>query len=291
MGVLELSQDITGDYQKVLVFQRIIVGTTLASSVLLFVMLRLIISRAGRINAQRIQEREQLERELQQQEKLAGMGRMVAGIAHEIRNPLGIIRSTAELLLKRNKDSDGVNAKLLSAIFDESKRLSKTVGDFLDYARPKSPRQENVDLALILDQALTFLESKCEEQGVAVTRDYAPGLAVRGDKDLLYRAVYNILSNALESLAEDKVRAREPAIAVTATVSEEAVVLAVTDSGPGFCPENKARLLDPFFTTKDAGTGLGLAIVRNIVESHNATLSLDDVPDGGARVTMTFPSA
>lgn len=291
MGVLELSQDITSDYQKVVVFQRIIVGTTLGSSVLLFVILRLIISRAGRINAQRIQEREQLERELQQQEKLAGMGRMVAGIAHEIRNPLGIIRSTAELLLKRNKDSDGVNAKLLSAIFDESKRLSKTVGDFLDYARPKAPRQENVDLSLILDQALTFLESKCEEQGVAVTRDYTPGLTVCGDKDLLYRAVYNVLSNALESLAEDKEPKRKPAIAVTAQATETAVTLVVTDSGPGFCPENKERLLDPFFTTKDAGTGLGLAIVRNIVESHNASLALEDAPDGGARVTMTFPPA
>jgi len=291
MGVLELSQDITSDYQKVVDFQRIIIGTTLVSSVLLFTILRLVISRAGRINAQRIQEREQLERELQQQEKLAGMGRMVAGIAHEIRNPLGIIRSTAELLLKRNKASDGVNARLLSAIFDESKRLSKTVGDFLDYARPKAPRQDTLDLAQTLDQALTFLEGKCEELGVAVTRDYDQGLTVRGDKDLLYRAVYNVLSNALESLAEDKERKRAPAIAVTARSTEDAVTLVVTDSGPGFCPENKERLLDPFFTTKDAGTGLGLAIVRNIVESHNAALALADAPDGGACVTMTFPPA
>ncbi len=291
MGVLEFSQDITTDYQKVVDFQRIIIGTSLASSILLFIMLRVIISRAGRINAQRIQEREQLERELQQQEKLAGMGRMVAGIAHEIRNPLGIIRSTAELLLKRNKETDGVNAKLLSAIFDESKRLSKTVGDFLDYARPKAPRQETVDLAITLDQALTFLEAKCEELGVAVTRDYQPGLSVRGDKDLLYRAVYNILSNALDSLAEDKEKARPAAIAVAATTGADAVTVSITDSGPGFCPENKDRLLDPFFTTKDAGTGLGLAIVRNIVESHNAVLTLDNAPDAGARVTMTFPPA
>jgi signal transduction histidine kinase len=291
MGVVEFAQDITEDYQKVVDFQRIIIGTTLVSSMLLFFMLRVIISRAGRINAQRVQEREQLERELQQQEKLAGMGRMVAGIAHEIRNPLGIIRSTAELLLKRNKDTDGVNARLLSAIFDESKRLSKTVGDFLDYARPKAPRQDVVDLAHILDQALTFLEAKCEEQGVAVSRDYAPGLMVRGDKDLLYRAVYNVLSNAMESLAEDKEKKHAPAIVVTARAGQDAVTLAVTDSGPGFCPENRERILDPFFTTKDAGTGLGLAIVRNIVESHGATLDLDNVEDAGARVTMTFPPA
>ena len=251
----------------------------------------MIISRAGRINAQRIQDRERLERELQQQEKLAGMGRMVAGIAHEIRNPLGIIRSTAELLLKRGKDADPVNVRLLSAIFDESKRLSKTVGDFLDYARPKAPRQDAVDLAVIYDQALAFLEAKCEELGMVVVRDYAPGLTVRGDKDLLYRAVYNVLSNAMESLAEDKEKKREPVITVGGTETDGEVVLTITDTGPGFCPDNKDRALDPFFTTKDAGTGLGLAIVRNIVESHKATLALDNAPDSGARVTITFPAA
>jgi signal transduction histidine kinase len=165
------------------------------------------------------------------------------------------------------------------------------VGDFLDYARPKAPRQDSLDLAQTLDQALTFLEGKCEEQGVAVTRDYDQGLTVRGAKDLLYRAVYNVLSNALESLAGTKDRKRAPAIVVPARAAEDAVTLAVTDSGPGFCPENKERMFDPFFTTKDAGTGLGLAIVRNIVESHNAALTLDDAPEGGARVTMTFPPA
>nr|WP_211922546.1 ATP-binding protein [Solidesulfovibrio aerotolerans] len=291
MGALEFTQDITGDYQKVVDFQRIIIVTSLLSSLLLFVLLRVIISRAGRINAQRIADRERLERELQQQEKLAGMGRMVAGIAHEIRNPLGIIRSTAELLLKRGKDADPVNIRLLSAIFDESKRLSKTVGDFLDYARPKAPRQDEVDLAVIYDQALTFLEAKCEELGVVVVRDYTPGLCVRGDKDLLYRAIYNVLSNAMESLAEDKEKKREPVITVGGTMTEDEVVLAITDTGPGFGPDNKDRALDPFFTTKDAGTGLGLAIVRNIVESHKATLALDNAPDSGARVTMTFPAA
>jgi two-component system sensor histidine kinase HydH len=289
MGVLEFTQDITSDYQKVVDFQRIIIVTTLTSSLLLFFILRVIISRAGRINAQRIAERELLERELQQQEKLAGMGRMVAGIAHEIRNPLGIIRSTAELLLKRNKDADGVNAKLLGAIFDESKRLSKTVGDFLDYARPKTPRQDEVDLAVTCDQALTFLEQKCEDQGVAVTRAYAPGLFVRGDKDLLYRAVYNIVSNALDAMAEEP--SRPAAITVAAESGPDAVTLTVTDTGPGFCPENKDRLLDPFFTTKDAGTGLGLAIVRNILESHGGSLTLANAPEGGARVAMRFPPA
>jgi signal transduction histidine kinase len=291
MGVLEFTQDITDDYQKVVDFQRIIIVTSLVSSLILFVMLRVIISRAGRINAQRIADRERLERELQQQEKLAGMGRMVAGIAHEIRNPLGIIRSTAELLLKRAKDADPANARLLSAIFDESKRLSKTVGDFLDYARPKTPRQDEVDLALTCDQALTFLEAKCEELGVAVSRDYGPGLAVRGDKDLLYRAVYNVLSNALDAMAEDKEKARAPALSVAASRDGDALTLTFADTGPGFCPDNKDRVLDPFFTTKDAGTGLGLAIVRTIVESHNASLTLDNAPEGGARVAMTFPAA
>jgi signal transduction histidine kinase len=295
MGVLEITQDITDDYQKVVNFQRIIILSAVASSLALYVALAVIMRRAGRINAQRIQEREALERELQQQEKLAGMGRVVAGIAHEIRNPLGIIRSSAELLLKKAEKAGDPNTRLLAAIFDESKRLSKTVGDFLDYARPKTPRQETVDLAQILDQVLAFLESKCEEHGVAVSRDYLRGVTVQGDKDLLYRAVYNIVGNALDAMVLAPLPGGPPQgghrLDIRLAETPEGALLTIADTGPGFDPGHKDKAPDPFFTTKDTGTGLGLAIVKNILESHNATLTLDNAEGGGARVEMLFPRA
>jgi len=290
MGVLEITQDITADYQKIVNFQRIIILSAGASSLALFFALNMIMRRAGRINAQRIQERESLERELQQQEKLAGMGRVVAGIAHEIRNPLGIIRSSAELLLKKAQGAGDPNTRLLAAIFDESKRLSKTVGDFLDYARPKAPRQDDLNLAAVLDQVLAFLESKCEQHGVAVTREYGPEIPLKGDKDLLYRAVYNIVGNALDAMIQAP-RPEGHHLLVKAAATPEGTLLTISDTGPGFDPGHRDKALDPFFTTKDTGTGLGLAIVKNILESHNAALTLNNAEGGGARVEMLFPRA
>lgn len=102
--------------------------------------------------------------------------------------------------MKRLTDKDALTAKILAAIFEESVRLSKTVGDFLDYARPKPPKLDPVDLAQVLDQALAFLEQRCRELKVEVVRDYAHGLTVLGDKDLLYRALYNVLANAMEAV-------------------------------------------------------------------------------------------
>jgi len=290
MGALEFTQDITEDYWNIINFQRIILVSGLASSLALFFVLRMIISRAQRLNAQRITERAHLEHELQQQEKLAGMGRVVSGIAHEIRNPLGIIRSSAELLLKKALTAKDPNSRLLQAIFDESKRLSKTVGDFLDYARPRAPKQDLVDLAPVLDHVLTFLDPKCVELGVTVKKDYAEGLTVRGDKDLIYRAFYNIVSNGLDAM-RDAPNPDGLKLGVKAARQGKEILVTFTDNGPGFDPQSKDKVQDPFFTTKDTGTGLGLAIVANILQSHEATFSLEAAEGGGAQVRTRFPAA
>jgi len=296
IGALEFTQDITSDYQKLITFQRVIILSALLTALLIFFVLRMLIHRADRINAQRMREREEYEREAVQNEKLVSMGRMVAGIAHEIRNPLGIIRSSAELLVSRLKDKDPLTAKIMAAIHEEAVRLSKTVGDFLDYARPRTMKLDPLDLGLLMDQALTFLEQKCREQRVEVVRDYPTGVMVAGDKDMLYRALYNILVNALEAMSVQKSQpglAEAEAVAgqivVRMAVEKSAVRLRIMDTGPGIPPDIRDKLLDPFFTTKDSGTGLGLAITANILRSHDAVIELGDNPEGGARVDILFP--
>lgn len=301
LGVLEFTQDVSADYQVTVNLQRLIMISSLVYALTLFLILRLILARADRANAARLQERKLLERELVQHEKLASMGRMVAGIAHEIRNPLGIIRSTAELLLKRAKSEtdkggkpDTLRERMLTAIFDESVRLSKTVTDFLDYARPKSPKGHPVDLARVLDQALVFLEPRLAEVGVEVAKDYHEGLIVTGDTDLLYRAFFNVLANATEAIAGQEGKPGHPTdepghIVARAETRGEDLCVEIIDSGPGFDQDVKDKLLDPFFTTKETGTGLGLAITASIVESHGGRLSLDNTPEGGAVVRLCFP--
>ena len=296
-GVLEITQDITNDYETAIRFQWLILATCLGSAAILFGLLQFFISRAERALAERMARNRKLEAELHQNEKLVSMGRVIASIAHEIRNPLGIIRSTAELLLRRTSELDTSNKRLLSAVYDEACRLSQTVNDFLDYARPRTPRQDAVNISLVLDQALGFLEGEFTRQQVEIKRSIAPMLMVTGDKDLLYRAFYNIMSNAIQAMENggvlDIVALCNETRAVSPRDADQTgpfVEVRIHDSGPGFDADNLPRLLDPFFTTKDHGTGLGLPIVNTIITSHDGWLELKNGPGGGAQVSIFLPA-
>lgn len=287
MGVMELEQDITDDYESVLAFQGLIVVICLLSSFVLFALLQIVIRRTKHVLAERMGKMRELENELHSTEKWASMGRVVAGIAHEIRNPLGIIRSSAELLLKRSNGGDQRSQCILSAIYDESFRLSRTVNDFLDYARPRQPKQEAVDINLVLTQVLAFLEGEFSRCGISVERSSEDSLpCIWGDKDLLYRAFYNILSNgqqAMDGPGHISLHLRD--------TGQKQVEVSIQDSGPGFPPDSIANLTEPFYTTKDGGTGLGLAIVKNIIEAHGGSLVLENAPAGGALVRVLLPIA
>jgi signal transduction histidine kinase len=292
MGVLEFSRDITQDMESSVRFQQLVLAVTLLGSGMLMVLLLLLVRRAERAIALRTAEEQRLLNELHQNEKLAGMGRVVAGIAHEIRNPLGIISSSAEFLLNRPDNDKNGSARILRAIYDEARRLTRTVSDFLDYARPKQPVRAGVDVGRVISRALAFLAPDMDGREISVLRSgEQEGAFVPGDKDLLYRAFYNIMSNALQAMGSggvlsiDMRRTSGPGTAVPG------VVLTFRDSGPGFPPEYMDKILDPFFTTKDDGTGLGLPIVDNIISSHGGGLELFTPPEGGAAVRITLPGA
>lgn len=382
MGVLEITQDITGDLATVVRFQWIIILTSLVSALLLFCILQLFIRRADRLFAERLEEVQGLQQELHQNEKLASMGRVIASIAHEIRNPLGIIRSSAELLLSRARKQcaentnasapttpkpDKVSQRILEAIYDESMRLSQTVNDFLDYARPRKPVQDTVDIDQILAQAIAFLEPELRRCHVGITRDLSDRLgplaspnadslgvlsdepvdyltehltkrdgtphtsahafSCQGDKGMLYRAFYNIMVNGLQAIESKTqcptLRRLGGSGMGDSTHSQEAEQNSITiatrrfwidsngrevdtpssadpnltamleltfiDTGTGFPEDIKAKLLDPFFTTKDQGTGLGLPIVNSIITSHGGSVALDNAPQGGALVRVVLP--
>ncbi len=273
MGVLELSRDITDDYESVLAFQGVIVGMCLLSSIALFIMLLLLIRRAEHILAERMAKNKALEAELHSTEKLVSMGRVIASIAHELRNPLGIIRSSAEFLQKRTDKADSATKRILVAIYDEACRLSQTINDFLDYARPRTPRDDLVDITLVLDQVMAFLEGELKRHKVSIDFNLQQNLFIKGDKDLLYRAFYNILVNAQQAMEGPGI------IIVTGKKKHDCITLVFQDTGPGFANDSLDNFFDPFFTTKDSGTGLGLAIVKSIITSHNGLISLANISD------------
>jgi signal transduction histidine kinase len=282
LGVLEFTQDITSDYETVLHLQRLIILTTFLGSAALYALIFFLIRKADRVLDERLRDKERLEKELQQNEKLASMGRMVASIAHEIRNPLGIIRSSAELLLKREKAQGGGNAGILEAIFHESKRLSQTVNDFLDYARPRQPSLEDVDLEKVVRHAVGFLTQEGQEHGVKVESTLPPGYMVQGDRDLLYRGFYNLISNAIQACDGGG------RVSIAPLCHDGQAGVLIRDTGPGFDAKQLERYIEPFFTTKEKGTGLGLAITNSIFQIHGAELTLRNGENGGAEALVVF---
>ncbi len=285
-GVLEITQDTTEDYIDIVRFQRTILVTCIGSSLFLFFLLQFVIVKAERILSERLKKNRILESEIHKNENFVSMGRVIASIAHELRNPLGIIRSSTELLLKRLLNIETINKRILQAIYDESCRLSQTINDFLDYAHPKIPRQEQLDLNTIIDQVLQFLEGSVSKKNISIVRKTENPLQLLGDKNLLYRALYNIFINALQSIKDGG----EICISGFKN-SKNMIELHIHDSGQGFPPKGLQQILMPFYTTKDQGIGLGLPIVNSIITSHHGKLELTNAPSGGALVSIFLPAS
>ncbi len=284
LGVLEIVQDMTPQYRGVIRSQWLIITGFLISTLILFFLLHFVARKAEYTLSRRMAHNRQLEAQLHQAEKLASMGRMVASIAHEIRNPLGIIRSSSEFLIRRHKTEDATTQAMLSAIYDESCRLGTTVNDFLDYARPRQPRQDLVNIQDLVNKAMAFLGGEFQRQGVKIHSSLPSELIIHGDPDLLYRAIYNILANAQQAI-------QGPGHIYVDSVPapNNHTILTFRDTGPGLSDEILNKAMDPFFTTKDNGTGLGLPIVQAIIDSHGGKLKLSNAPGGGALISIDFP--
>jgi signal transduction histidine kinase len=286
-AVFEITLDIHEDFQEVWLNQLMLIASLLLLMTVLFVILRSIVIRGSRIMDRRAMELRRLEAQLNQSERLASLGRMVAGVAHEIRNPLGIVRSTAELL--GNKVADA-HKKLALIIVEESTRLNRVVSEFLDFARPQQADLKPGSVQEVLGRLFAFLAPEMERQQVELRFiDHAPPEAkVWQDEEHIYRALLNVFSNALQAM-EGREAGR-----ITVTVQpvrlEGRSLLSVVcdDNGPGFPPDYLAKVFEPFYTTKDYGTGLGLSIVKTIIEAHNGYIELGRSPEGGGRVVISL---
>ena len=289
-AVFEITLDISDDFEEIRVNQALIVVTLLLMMALLFVILRSIVIRGQRVMAQRAAREASLKEQLHHSERLAALGRMIAGVAHEIRNPLGIVRSTAELLGSR---LEAKQKALAGVIVEESTRLNRIVTEFLDFARPQSPELRPLKLEDVLERNLQLLAPESERAGVAVTRRYAARASLAlGDADLLYRAFLNIFNNAIQALEEQDGGNLAVSTGLSESNGQVWVTAVVEDDGPGFDPEVMGRIFDPFFTTREQGTGLGLSIVGSIIASHQGLVELGRSEAlGGARVEVRLKAA
>ena len=238
-----------------------------------------------------VTERAALERTSRQSEKLAALGTLSAGIAHEMNNPIGIICSRIELMLL-----DGESNELPTSVSDDlrvvqrqAQRVARIAQGLLSFSRQAPFEHGHVDLNALVGETLLLMEGSLDKRHIEVRRRLTPGLPpVWGDVNALQQVLVNLLTNARDAIADGGV------ITVETDVPpgrRDAARLIVRDNGPGIPPEISARVFDPFFTTKAGGTGLGLSVSYGIVRDHRGTLDVESQPGGGATFIATFPAA
>lgn len=287
LGVFEITQDMTREYESIHRFQLIIILSFMVFVGVLFTTIILVARRADTIIAARTSERNKLEDQLHQAERLAALGEMVAGVSHEIRNPLGIIRSTAELLQSRVENER--QKRFSSIIVEESTRLNDILTEFLDFARPKTLSPSHCCIEDILEKNLRMLEPECQRLGVLVERHYGTGkYTMEADRDMLYRAFVNLFSNALQAMPDGGTLIVRTAL-VNGKGGLPQLEVEVKDSGRGIPMEIQKKIFNPFFTTHETGTGLGLAIVQSIIDSHNGDIEIESQEGDGTCIIIRLP--
>lgn len=245
---------------------------------------------AGRVLVLRdTTEQVQLRAKLAQAEKLASLGEFIAGIAHEMNNPLQSVLGHLELLIDHT-GRDLPQRSELRRIYHDADRASKVVHNLLVFAGNQRATRQRVRTGTLLDSVIAARQSAFDRPDVEIAREDSNDPEINGDAGLLEQALLNILINAEQAIAQS---GRSGRIVIRTSSADRRVNITIDDTGPGISPEILPRIFDPFFTTKEVGrgTGLGLAIVYGIVQEHGGTISAGASPLGGARFTMQLPAA
>ena len=259
-------------------------GTLIAVGVALFALLSLAIA-VYLFYAQRLARAHAA---LARSEQLGAMGRMAAGIAHEIRNPLGIIKNTAQLLREELRDA-GVENDLVDSIPEEVDRLNETLTGYLEFAKDAPLRRETIDLVALVRRTLKLVHRDLGKAAVELRHDLdAVGpLEMEADGRRLQQVVLNLVLNGVQAMPGGGML--EVRIEASSPDDPSMLALHVRDSGVGMEPARAQEIFEPFYTSKEKGSGLGLHVVQRIVEDHGGRIELDTAPGEGTTFTVLLP--
>jgi two-component system, NtrC family, sensor histidine kinase HydH len=239
---------------------------------------------------------EQAQEEARRSERLAALGQMSAGLAHEIRNPLGVIKGSAEMLHQKLGESNPLASELAGYISSETNRLSALVTRFLDFARPLHVELSPQEITVVLDRALhdVSLSLTQKDESVRLERQYQVNLPlVPLDESLCEQAFVNLIQNAYDAMGGSRGGTLRVTTSRSITGSRDGVEVRVEDTGPGIPSELREQIFNPFVTTKKTGVGLGLSIVSRIIDGHHGTIRVESGGDAshpqGARFVVFFP--
>jgi signal transduction histidine kinase len=224
-----------------------------------------------------------IEEQLRRSEKLSTLGEMAAVLAHEIRNPLGSIRGTAEILRDDYRPGDPKH-EFIEIQIKETERLNHVVEDFLRMARQQPLEMRDCSIREELETIVTLVAKDAQDRGVSLRLEPNVEQAViRGDGEKLRQGFLNIVINALQATPSGG------SVSISLNKVESGFVINFRDSGPGISPENLQRIFEPFYTTKPDGTGLGLAVTRKIIDGHGGTMDIKSETGRGTTVSVRLP--
>ncbi|MBN1906238.1 MAG: PAS domain-containing protein [Deltaproteobacteria bacterium] len=232
-----------------------------------------------------LSEVKELKKEVERSTRLASIGRLAAGVAHEIRNPLSSIKGFATYFGERYKDvpEDKNTAQIMVS---EVERLNRVITQLLDFARPVDIKKEILDIRKVINHSTKMIERNANEHNISVKVDIAPGIPhISFDTDRMNQVFLNLFLNSIEAMENGG----ELSVKADYDKDMEIVRITVSDTGKGIAPGDIGSIFDPYFTTKQSGTGLGLAIVHRIIESHNGEIKVDSNPEQGTNVIITLP--
>ncbi|HOW99184.1 MAG TPA: ATP-binding protein, partial [Deltaproteobacteria bacterium] len=235
-----------------------------------------------------ITELQHLKKEVLRKERLASLGSLAAGVAHEIRNPLGSIKGFATYFKERYKDVPE-DRRTADIMIKEVERLNRVIGQLLEFARPMSLTQKQVDLKDTVKHSVEMIRGQARAKGIEVVADNGTeeGFYAAVDQDKIAQVLLNVYLNALDAMDEGG----RLSIAIGKDELNAGIVVSISDTGHGISAEDLSRVFDPYFTTKQSGTGLGLAIVHKIMEAHAGTVKIESRKDEGTTVSLTLPCA
>ncbi|MBS3732471.1 MAG: PAS domain-containing protein [Desulfobacterales bacterium] len=227
-----------------------------------------------------------LQEAMQRKERLAAIGDLAAGIAHEIRNPLSSVKGMATYF--KNKSADDPEAKAAAEVMvQETDRLNRVISELLEFARPSSIDARPADINTILVHSIRLIRQDAENQDVPLKISSGENLPLADiDPDRFIQCLLNLYLNAIQAMESGGELAVE-----SSRSAEGEIVIRVSDTGPGIDKENLSQIFDPYFTTKSTGTGLGLAIVHKIVESHEGRITVKSTPGKGTVFTVVLPAS
>jgi two-component system, NtrC family, sensor histidine kinase PilS len=231
----------------------------------------------------------EMEDQVRMKERLATVGSLAAGIAHEIRNPLASLSGSIQVL-QGELALQGDNKHLMDIVVRETDRLNTIIMEFLEYARLKNAQNEYIELSPVLDETIMLLKNCKEYSGnIRITQQVDPHAVIKGDSQRIRQVFWNLFINACQAMPQGGEITVIARVFSRANDDRDWCEIIIADSGQGIAQEDRDRIFNPFFTTKTGGTGLGLSIVYRIIEDHQGTITVDSAPGKGTQFIIKLP--